>query len=235
MNDSTTSRLTEAMVRAAATIDAPGGTEQRLEAIVHTAIGTVPGFDEASISVSAGDARIVTHAASSDLVKNLDAHQYQTKEGPCFQALTTHGVVSVPSVRHEQRWPAYIPRAAQAGVTTQLAVHIGDGGPVRGALNLYGTTDEGIDPEAPGIAVMFASHAASALGWAHTEEHLNAAITSRKMIGQAIGIVMERYQIDEGKAFEFLARVSQTENIKLRDVAQELVTQTQTRYSSHDD
>ena len=140
----------------------------------------------------------------------------------------------VDSVRHEQRWPTYIPRAVEAGVTAQMAVPLRNGSEVRGALNLYSTTTEGIDPEAPDVAALFATHAGLALGWARNEEQLTDALATRKVIGQAIGLVMERFQIDEAKAFAFLARVSSTGNIKLRDVARELVAQSDTRYTFKD-
>ncbi len=61
------------------------------------------------------------------------------------------------------------------------------------------------------------------MGFATTVDHLNEALSTRKVIGQAIGIAMERYGIDETRAFEFLIRVSQTSNTKLRDVATEIV------------
>ncbi len=39
-------------------------------------------------------------------------------------------------------------------------------------------------------------------------------IASRQVIGQATGIVMERYGLDEGRAFEYLLRVSSLANQK---------------------
>jgi GAF domain-containing protein len=232
VNDSTTSDLAESMEQAAKAINAPRSVDERLSAIVEAAPYTVPGFDQASISLAYRDRPVHTRAASSELVETLDQNQYQTEEGPCFEAFSRRDVVIVPSIGHEHRWPTYIARAREAGVTAQLGVPLGDdGGEVRGALNLYSTTGDGIDPEAVGVAAMFATHVTLALGWARTEEQLNEALATRKAIGQAIGIVMERYQINEDKAFGFLTRVSQTSNIKLRAVAHELITQTDTRYT----
>jgi AmiR/NasT family two-component response regulator len=71
---------------------------------------------------------------------------------------------------------------------------------------------------------LFATHAAIAMGHVRTVGGLVKALTTRKIIGAAIGITMERYQIDEDQAFKFLVRVSQTGNIKLRDVAAQLVS-----------
>ena len=101
-----------------------------------------------------------------------------------------------------------------------------------GALNLYSTSQEEIDPDAEHVAELFASHAAIALHQAREVEHLNQAMESRKVIGQALGIVMERYELDETRAFAFLLRASSTSNIKLRDIAAQLVEDTQLRHTA---
>ena len=82
------------------------------------------------------------------------------------------------------------------------------------------------------VAGLFATHAAIALGRSRYENQLNDAIGTRKVIGQAIGIVMERYGISEDRAFHFLARASSTSNVKLRDVAQEIVQATEERFAA---
>ena len=77
--------------------------------------------------------------------------------------------------------------------------------------------------DAEDIASLFATHAAIALGHARDYDNLQTALATRKIIGQAIGILMERYDLDEDRAFAFLRRASSHSNVKLRDVAQELV------------
>ncbi len=94
-----------------------------------------------------------------------------------------------------------------------------------GGLNFYSTTSPTVDPQAQPIADLFATHAALALGNAREKETLNEALLTRQVIGQAVGIVMERYKIGSDRAFEFLVRASSVANVKLRDVAQELVSQ----------
>lgn len=71
--------------------------------------------------------------------------------------------------------------------------------------------------------MIFASHAAIALDKTMTVTSLTAALRSRQLIGEAVGIVMERHAIDEHAAFNYLVRVSQNSNVRLRDVAQNLV------------
>jgi len=100
---------------------------------------------------------------------------------------------------------------------------------VLGGLNLYSTSDEEIDPGVESMAEVFAAHAAVALGRARQVGDLQEALVSSRTIGTAIGIVMERYQLDRDRAFAFLARASSQGNIKLRDVAQEVVDKTEAR------
>ena len=52
------------------------------------------------------------------------------------------------------------------------------------------------------------------------------ALSTRKVIGQAIGVIRERYGVGEDRAFQYLVRAASTSNTKLRDVALELVGQT---------
>lgn len=72
------------------------------------------------------------------------------------------------------------------------------------------------------MGLLFVSHAAVALAGAQKRDHLLAAISTRDLIGQAKGILMERYKVDAERAFMLLSRVSQQSNRRLRDVAEEL-------------
>ena len=124
--------------------------------------------------------------------------------------------------------------AVERGLRAQLAVGLEVDGTSFGGLNLYSTSKSGVDSEAVSIAQLFATHAALALGWAQHDEQLNEALATRKTIGQAIGIVMERYHIDEDRAFHFLLRTSSHGNIKLREVALHVVEEAN-QQAEHDE
>ena len=85
-----------------------------------------------------------------------------------------------------------------------------------GGLNMYSTSSDTIDSAAVHMAELFAAHASLALGHARREEQLSTALLTRKVIGQAIGILMERHGLDEDGAFAYLTRVSSHSNVKLR-------------------
>jgi len=142
-----------------------------------------------------------------------------------MQALVGDGVVIVDHAT-EQRWPAYMARALETGLRAQMGLQQYNHEGVLGSLNLYSTESETIAEEAPMIAELFAAHAAIALGHVREVGQLRDALSTRKVIGQAIGVIMERYGMGEDRAFQYLIRASSTSNTKLRDVALEVVGQT---------
>ncbi|WP_142063664.1 ANTAR domain-containing protein [Pseudonocardia kunmingensis] len=97
-----------------------------------------------------------------------------------------------------------------------------DGGRELGALNLYSDRVDAFDDESEHVGLLLASHAAVAMAGAQQQENLRAAIATRDLIGQAKGILMERYKVSEDQAFAILVRASQNANRKLRDVAEQL-------------
>jgi GAF domain-containing protein len=221
-----------ALARAAADISTPRSLAQTLDAIADSARRTVPGFDHAGVSVRHKDGTIETLAATDQLVNDLDDVQYRLGQGPCVDAIEHGQLTLVEHLPTERRWPDYLPHALEHGLRAQLGIALTIDGESVGGLNLYSTATPEIHEEAVTIAQLFATHAALALGWAQHDEQLGEALRTRKTIGQAIGIVMERYQIDEDRAFHFLLRTSSTSNTKLRDVAQELVSQANDRTPS---
>jgi GAF domain-containing protein len=222
-----------ALAEAARTIHREETLEETLAAIAETARISVPGIDHAGISIILPKGGIETKAATDAVVWEFDRLQYDLGEGPCLTAMHGAPVVSVPHARHDQRWPAFMPRALERGLRSQLAVRLFlDEEGTMGALNLYSTSQDEIDADAEHVAELFASHAAIALHQAREVEHLNQALESRKVIGQALGIVMERYELDENRAFAFLLRASSTSNIKLREIAAQLVEETQLRHTA---
>ena len=200
--------------------------DDTLQRIVEVARESVPGFDQVGISTVDRRNGAQTRASAGDLVHRLDAVQYGLDEGPCMETLHGVDVVVAAHLADDQRWPRYVPVAVEHGVRSQLAIKLYlDQEGTLGGLNFYSTTSASVDPQAESIAELFATHAALALGHARERETLNEALLTRQVIGQAIGIIMERYRISSQRAFEFLVRASSVGNLKLRDVAAELVSQ----------
>ena len=218
-------QFASAIAQAARQIHSQHDLPSTLQAIVETAQRSLAGIDHAGVSVTHRDGRIETLAATDQLVLQLDELQYELNEGPCLDAIRRDRVVRVENARLEQRWPRFIPRAVALGLRAQVGLRLFDAKTL-GGLNLYSTQADTLDPDTLVMAELLATQAALALGHVRQEENLNQALFTRKVIGQAIGILMGRYELDEDRAFAFLTRVSQEGNIKLRDVAAKLVNTT---------
>jgi GAF domain-containing protein len=203
--------------------------DSTLQSIVTAAAASLPGINHAGITLAHRDGRLETLAASDPLVRDLDALQHDLGEGPCVYAIEAEQVVTVNHLQHDQRWPHFVPRAVALGLKSQMGLSLHADEQKVGGLNLYSTETAVIEPEAQHFAELFAAHAALALGFVRRNEELHTALATRKTIGQALGILMERYGIDQDQAFAYLTRESSTTNRKLRDIAAELVQEVDTR------
>ncbi|MFL6155245.1 MAG: GAF and ANTAR domain-containing protein [Marmoricola sp.] len=206
--------------------------DEVLHSIVVVACDSLPEIDHAGISITHRDGSIETRAWSDELVTELDQLQYDLNEGPCMDAVdpsVPDDIVRVDDARHEQRWPNFIPAAISHGLRSQLGLRIYTEDKTVGGLNLYSTSTSAISHESELVAELFATHAATALGRVRKESQLTKALETRALIGQATGIVMERYGLDSHRAFDYLTRVSMTGNIKLRDLAAQLVDEAPAR------
>lgn len=214
--------LATVMAEAAQALHSPKTMDEVLDRLVRAACTAIPGVEFAGVSTARRDT-FQTMAASDPLVEEVDRVQYELNEGPCLDAMADHTGLVVTDMRHESRWPRFAARAAELGVLSQMGIEIfRDGSRVCG-LNLYATHADAFDETTLHAATLFAVHAALALDKTITVSNLNEALQTRQTIGQATGIVMCRYGIDEHAAFNHLARASQNSNVKLRDVARAVV------------
>ncbi len=218
------SDIAASLAESARLINTPQTFEETLDAIVRASLVSVVGFDHVGITVMHRDGTFETKAATDQVVWELDDLQYSMDEGPCVSAMRDEELVQAPNIQHEQRWPRYVPEAVKrTGLQAQLAVHLEANGKTLGGLNLYSTRSASIEPNAAQAAEFFATHAALALARARRESALNAAIASRQEIGMAIGLTMARFGIDGERAFQYLLRASSTSEVKVRDIAREII------------
>ncbi len=197
-----------------------------VEGCIEAVLELVPGVDHAGVSVRHREGRLETLAASSQVVEQLEDFQYAHGEGPAVAALCAGDVAVMPGPEDVDLWPHYMPLARDLGVLGQLSLPLQIEGLSSVCLNLYSRDGSAIDRD---VATLFAESAAVALETVKHEQDLNAALATRKVIGQALGVLMERYELDEESAFSYLVRVSQSSNIKLRRVAEEVVRITNRR------
>jgi GAF domain-containing protein len=214
--------IVSAMARVARSVRDGAEGDKVLHSITTAALEAIPGADHITITMAYPDGTLQTLAPTDDVGAMADTAQYELGEGPCLAAVAAETTIRAQDVQSEERWPRYAARAADLGIGSQMAVEIFRSGGTCAGLNVYSDTRGAFD-ESRHIVELFASQAAIAMNFVRTRQTLQEALASRRTIGQAIGIVMERYRIDEDQAFAFLVRTSQDGNVKLRAVAQKIV------------
>ena len=204
----------------------PADLDETLAQVTSAAVELIPAVDYSSITVRRADGTLSTAAPTHDLLLRVDAEQYRLQEGPCYLAAaeTTHVVSS--DLAEDERFPQYGPMAVAAGIRSQIGLRLFDTPRSSGALNLYSGAP-GAFEDLDSLSVLFAHQAGLAIAYAHHIDTLEEAVRSRTTIGQAVGMVMERYDLNDERAFAFLKRLSSHRNVKLRMVAQELVDETE--------
>ncbi|CAN5339628.1 GAF and ANTAR domain-containing protein [soil metagenome] len=199
-------------------LDAAPTAETTLEMIVEYAQAATK-CDDAGIMLVHARNRIETAAASSAAVAEAHNLQIMFDEGPCLDAIEGPPVYVVHDTLDDERWPQWGPAVSKIGIRSALGIRLATHQRRYGSLNLYSYEANAFGDEDVAVADIFASHAAVAVGAAHNEEGLQRAVDSRKTIGQAQGILMERFNIDADRAFSLLRRYSQDRNVKLQEIA----------------
>ncbi len=200
-----------------------------LKEITGIARRAMPSVEAASITLIRGE-KPFTAAYDGQMALDADELQYERGYGPCMDAGRAGQMFLIDDMRSEQRWPDYAQHAAAHGVLSSLSVPLPFQGATIGALNTYSRRPGVIDDHDVELAEEVAAWVAIAIGnaeaAARTSEdltHLRTAMTTRALIEQAKGILMERHKIKEDEAFTVLTHASQGTNTKLRDVAAELI------------
>lgn len=201
----------------------PADLDETLTNITAAAVQSLPDVTYASITIKHADGRLETVAPTDDLICDLDAAQYRFREGPCYEAAVDTVHVSAPHLAEDPRWPRYAPLAVSTGVQAQAGIRLFDAENSQGALNLY-AVESGAFEDLGALGQLFSHQAAMALEYARQITQLQEAVQTRQRIGQAVGVVMHRYGLDDARAFAFRTRMSSTSNTKLRVVAERIIT-----------
>src|SRR5690348_16099581 len=112
--------------------------------------------------------------------------------------------------------------AVKYGVLSALSFQLFVESHSMGALDVYADRPGAFDAEAENTGLLLACHAAIALAGGRKVDNLHLALQSRDTIGQAKGILMERYKIDAVQAFDLLIAASQATHRRLNSIAEQL-------------
>lgn len=232
VDDAAAVQRAEQFARISAELLANQAEQPTLERIVHLAVETIPACDSCGIFLKQGEKSVVTAASTDPLVDKAHALQQQLGQGPCLETIWQLDTCLIDDLRAETRWPEWVSRAADLGIGSALSLRLQTAGATLGSLNLYATDPRAFDHTDVAIASIFARHAAAALDAVKEVSGLRTALRSRQLIGVAQGMLMQRYRLSLDQSFEVLRRYSQDENIKLRDLAEQLVHEGQLPTSS---
>lgn len=197
--------------------------QDTLDRAVALAPELVEGCDIAGVSV-VHKTRIDTPSATDEAVRVIDEAQFEMQQGPCLDALTEHETVTGNDLSSDERWPEWGPRMVEeTQVRSCLCFRLFTSEESLGALNLYSRRTYGFHQEDVDNGLALAAQVSVALVGAQNDHQLHTAMNNRIVIGQAEGILMERFDIDAHTAFRVLARFSSSLNIKLHAVARKIV------------
>lgn len=200
-------------------------TDDALDELIANLLGHMPCAQHAGVTLTTSGGEIQTLSATDDYPTLLDDIQRRHREGPCLSAAWKHHVVRLDDISCEQRWPSYCGEvAATTPIRSILAFEMFTGQGTTGALNFYAQTANVFDDDAVELGLSLATHAALAWHMVRRDEQFRSALASRDVIGQAKGMLMERFDIDAVRAFELLKRLSQSTNTPLAEVAQQVVS-----------
>jgi GAF domain-containing protein len=196
--------------------------DQTIQAVIDSAIGMFE-CQHASIMMRRGGSLIETAAYTDDLALRADQLQIVYGQGPCVTALEIGEAHLIDDAAIDQRWTTWGVMVAGIGIRSVLTVPLTDSSDRSiGSLNLYAHSTHAFDVDDEAIAHILATHAVIALEKIRLESTIRRAIDRRTVIGQAQGIVMERYGLTGDQAFSLLVRYSQQRNVKLGLLADEV-------------
>ena len=217
--------ISERMAAAARELQDQDDPTSTVKSAVELLVRNVEGCDSASISLVYGKRRVETPAASDGLAATGDRLQVELGEGPALDTLWDVDTVYVPNLSADPRWPKWGPALCEAtGACSVLTFRLFTIKDIVGALSMYSTEADAFSAEDKAEGLALAAHIALAVLAAQKLDHFEAALDSRTLIGQACGLVMERYNVDANRAFALLTRLSSTHNVKLRQIAIELIS-----------
>jgi transcriptional regulator with GAF, ATPase, and Fis domain len=193
----------------------------------HAAV-EIRGAQYAGVTVTRNARHIDTPAATHKWPILLDEIQQLHREGPCLTAAWEEKTIHVADLKADDRFPLYRRDALeQTPIRSVMAFQMFIAGETMGALNVYAEEPCAFGQASRDIGLIFAAHSSVAWNSARRDEQFRRALASRDTIGQAKGMIMERYGVDAVQAFEVLRKLSQDSNVPLVQVATELVTKAQ--------
>ncbi len=220
-----TRALIDEFAEIAAHVHSSEDYEDSMRRITEAAVHAIEGCEVASISLleRAGPK---THAATGPLADAGDQIQYAEMEGPCLDAAMQERWIYTPDLKSTKRWPRSSVRLVnELGVASMFSCRLAlEAAPNQtlGGINMYATKPAAFSDQDQMLAILLSSLGAVVVDASRQQANLRAAIESRQLIGEAIGIMRAQRSMSREEAFTALSKASQRMNIKLRDLAEQI-------------
>jgi GAF domain-containing protein len=199
--------------------------DRALAEITDSATRAVPGAQFAGITMVSKSHGIQNVAATHRFVVELDEVQRRDQQGPCLTAAWENHTVRVDDLTTDERWPKYRAAALEStSIRSIVSFRVFAGEQDSGALNFFADRPYAFTEGALELGMIFATHAAIAWGMLRRDRQFRSALASRDVIGQAKGMLMERFDLDAVRAFDLLKRLSQDSNTPLHEIAERLTS-----------
>jgi len=192
----------------------------------------MPKADMAGITLLGEDGRPKTGIFTDPEAPEIEVAQYESGKGPCLDSWRQGRTVRLDDLKEAaDEYPEFATAAQAHGFKSTLSLPLVAGEQSLGALNLYARSTNGFSSEDEALGMELAAAAAIVLAnasayWEASQlsEQLGQAMQSRAVIEQAKGILMARSpDLTPDDAFDLLRKVSQRENVKLRQIAERIV------------
>ncbi|MGI8577666.1 MAG: GAF and ANTAR domain-containing protein [Nocardioidaceae bacterium] len=224
-NAPTSRSLVAAFTEMASHIHSSDDHEASLRNVTESAVHAIGGCDAVSLSLLEKTGP-VTVAATDAMASAGDDIQYAEHEGPCLDAAIQERSIYTPNLAVDRRWPLSAARmAGELGVQSMFSCRLALGSAPRetlGGINMYSTHVDGFTDDDQMLAILLASLTTVVFDASRRQASLRAAIESRRVIGEAVGILREQSNVSSEEAFEMLVHASQRMNVKLRRLAQQI-------------
>jgi GAF domain-containing protein len=195
-----------------------------LQELTDNGVLHVAGSQYAGITLAEGGKAVTNVVATHRYAKDVDAVQGQCGEGPCLAAAWEHQMMLVADLRADERWPRYRREVLErTPIRSILSYELFVDGTAMAALNFYAEKPHAFTEDSLELGRVFATHTALAWSMMRRRDQFRSALASRDIIGQAKGVLMERFDFDAVEAFELLTRLSQQTNTKVIDIAAKLI------------
>lgn len=206
-----------------------GGRRELLEQITILAAQVVDPDASAGITVIRGNNKM-TVAASDERTLRLDEIQSGNGDGPCLTAARTGRVIAVTDIAAESRWPDAMDAFRREGLRSSLSLPLNLRDAAVGALNIYMFDEHRVDDLTRAALDEFTAEASYAIsiGLRHDDssseiDQLHAAMKTRRIIDTALGIIIAQNQCTGQQAFVLLRTASNNRNVKIRDLAVDII------------